>query len=201
MRGNIQKSIEENIKTTSNLIDTNISNIEESCRIIINAIKDNKKLFIFGNGGSAADSQHIAAEFINKFNFDRKPLPAIALTTDASIITSISNDSSFSFVFQKQIEALADKGDVALAITTSDMSFKKNAHSSNIAFALKTAKNKGMKTIGLVSLKSRNILKYLDQPIIVHSKNTARIQEVQILVAHIICEVVEKELFKKEVHR
>ena len=194
MKAKIEKIINEHIQTSSKLLE-NIDDIEKISNVIVDSLKQGNKLLIFGNGGSAADAQHIAGEFVNKFMFDREPLPAIALTTDSSILTCISNDSSFSHVFEKQIKALGNKGDVALAITTSDIEFDENSHSSNIAFALKAAKNKGLTTIGLVSEKSNKTLDYLDYYVKVPSKDTPRIQENHILIAHIICELVEKEMF------
>jgi len=198
MKNRIEDIIKENIETSSKLLDRSIENIEKISNTIIDVFRNKKKLLIFGNGGSAADAQHIAAEFINKFKFDRDPMPAIALTTDTSIISSISNDSSFSHVFEKQIKALGNEGDIALAITTSDTSFEENGHSSNIALALKVAKEKGMKTIGFVGERSEDILNLLDHYIMVPSKETPRIQETQILIAHIICEIVESTLYNQK---
>ena len=165
--------------------------------MIISAFKKGNKLLICGNGGSAADAQHIVGELVNKFRFDRDPLPAIALTTDTSVISSIANDSSFSFVFSKQVKALGKKGDVLLVITTSDIELKQNSHSSNLAMALKAAKKKGMITLGLVSIKSKRILRYLDLAIKIPSKDTPRIQEGHLVVEHIICDLIEQKLFKK----
>lgn len=195
MKEKIENLIKDNIKTSTRLLETQIDNIENASRLISDAFKHDKTLFLFGNGGSAADAQHIAAEFINKFKLDRRPLPAIALTTDTSVITSISNDSGFCNIFERQIRALGKKGDIALAITTSDI--KPDGHSSDLAFALDAAKEKGMKTIGFVSDKSKNILEKLDIKIIVPSIETPRIQESHILTAHIICELVEKEFYDR----
>lgn len=172
--------------------------ILDSAKLIASAFRKKHKLLICGNGGSAADAQHITGELVNKFRFEREPLPAIALTTDTSVISSIGNDSSFSYIFSKQIKALGKPGDVLMVITTSDISFKENCHSSNLAFALKTAKTIGLKTIGLVSLKSKIILKYLDIALIIPSCDTPRIQEAQLLAEHIICDLVEQKIFKKK---
>lgn len=193
MKEKIENLIKDNIKTSTRLLETQIDNIENASRLISDAFKHDKTLFLFGNGGSAADAQHIAAEFINKFKLDRRPLPAVALTTDTSVITSISNDSGFCNIFERQIRALGKRGDIALAITTSDI--KPDGHSSDLAFALDAAKEKGMKTIGFVSDKSKNILEKLDIKIIVPSIEIPRIQESHILTAHIICELVEKEFY------
>ncbi len=193
----IEEIINESIEVKKSLVGQ-IKNIERATKAIYSCFYQGNKLLIFGNGGSAADAQHIAAEFVNKFKIDREPFPAIALTTDSSILSSISNDSSFSYVFEKQIKALGKKGDIALALTTSDISYKENVHSSDLGFALRYAKQKEMKTIGLVSEKSKEILKYLDIAIAVPSKNTPRIQECHMLVYHIICELVEKEMVKNK---
>jgi len=195
MKIKIEKLIKENINTMSDLLEIQMDNIKDVIEIIIDAFKNDKTLFIFGNGGSAADAQHIAAEFINKFNFDRRPLPALALTTDTSTITAISNDSGFCHIFERQIEALGKKGDIALAITTSDI--YSDGHSSDLGLALDAAKRKGMVTIGFVSEKSKNILKKLDVNIVIPSKKTPRIQEAQILAAHIICELVEEQFYDR----
>ena len=195
MKNIIEDIIQKNIDTNNKLLNSNLENISEIVELIIKAIKNNNKILIFGNGGSAADAQHIAAEFVNKFRFDRDPLPAIALTTDSSILTCISNDSSFSYIFEKQIKAIGKKGDIALAITTSDVEITKDAHSSNIGYALIAAREKGIITIGLISEKSKKILDFLDYYIQIPSSDTPRIQEAHILIAHIICELVEQQLF------
>lgn len=191
----IEDVIKQHIQVSKDLL-SQVDNISSVCNVITCSLNSGKKILIFGNGGSAGDSQHIAAEFINKFRFDRKPLPAIALTTDSSIITAISNDSGYQHVFEKQIQALGSKGDIALAITTSDFSNNDN-HSKVMEFALKVAKEKNLVTIGLVSKKSKNILELLDYSIIVPSTDTPRIQESHILIAHILCEIVESNLFKE----
>lgn len=172
--------------------------IKKAVNLIIEALKNGKKLIIFGNGGSAADAQHFAAEILNKFKTERQPLSAISLVTDTSILSSIANDFGYDYVFSKQVEALGKKGDIAVAITTSDVELKKGGHSANLAHGLIAAKKGGMETIGLVSNKSKKILKWLDLAIKIPSKNTPRIQEAHITVIHIICELVEKSLLKKE---
>jgi len=184
------------IKIASSKVLT--EDIQKAAEIIINCFKSGNKVLIFGNGGSAADAQHIAGEFINKFRIDRDPLPAISLVTDTSVISSISNDSSYSYVFEKQIKALGKKGDVVIAITTSDFSTEINGHSSNMYYGLKAAKELGLITIGLVSIKSKNILNYLDISIKVPATDTPRIQETHLAVEHIICDLVEQKLFGNE---
>ncbi len=148
----------------------------------------NHKLMLAGNGGSAADAQHLAAEFVNKFNFDRPGLPALALTTDTSILTSVGNDSSFLQVFARQISALGNKGDVFIAISTS-------GKSPNLVEALKAAKLKEVITIGMTGASGGLMKDLCDICIRVPSDETPRVQEAQILLGHIICSIVEEELF------
>ena len=150
-------------------------------------IKEGKNSF-FGNGGSAADAQHLAAEFVNRFQKERRSLPAIALTTDTSILTSIANDYDYSLVFVKQIEALGQSGDTAWSISTSGMS-------PNVYLGLKKAKQKGLKTVALTGGDGGKIVKMADISIIVPSFKTPRIQEIHITIGHIVCELVERALF------
>lgn len=196
MKSLIKGQLEEAAKLKTDMVKSCTDSIIKSAELIIKAFKKGNKLLICGNGGSSADAQHVAGELVNKFRLERPPLAAIALTTDTSVLSSIANDSSFSFVFSKQIEALGEKGDVLMVITTSDIEFDKNAHSSNLAMALKVARKKGLKTIGLVSEKSQKILRLLDVAIKIPSKDTPRIQEGHLLAEHIICDLVEQRLFK-----
>ncbi|KAA0258664.1 D-sedoheptulose 7-phosphate isomerase [Deferribacter autotrophicus] len=155
---------------------------------IANCFMEEGKVLIFGNGGSAADAQHIAAEFINRFKIERPSLPAIALTTDTSVLTSISNDYDFDQVFLKQVMALADEKDVVWGISTS-------GNSPNVINALRFAANNGIKTIGF-SGKDGGMMKGLcDLLLVVDSDNTPRIQEMHIAAGHIICELVDEIMF------
>lgn len=165
--------------------------VEEAAVILQKAFKSGNKLLVFGNGGSASDSQHIAAELVNKYALKRKALPAIALTTDGSILTSVSNDGSFENVFSRQIEALGKKGDVALALST-------GGKSPNVIKALKTAKSMELKTIALVGSDKSKITRVVDCCISVPSKSTPRIQELHITIAHIICELIDGAFSKKK---
>ncbi|HLC73227.1 MAG TPA: SIS domain-containing protein [Candidatus Nanoarchaeia archaeon] len=196
----IKSQILESIKAKQLLLETETQNIELVSNLIIQAYKNNKKVLIFGNGGSAADSQHFVAELVNKFKIHRKPLPALALTTDTSILTSIGNDSSFDEIFQKQIEAHCNKDDIVIAITTSDISKEKHAHSTNIYRGILAAKEKEAIVIGLLSIKGIEIGNLVDYSIKVPSIDTQRIQESHILILHIICDLVEKELFNNDKH-
>ena len=177
-------SIEVKRQTVSRCLDDIISLTE----IIIQTLKAGGKILLFGNGGSAADAQHIAAEFVNRFKKDRSPLPALALTTDTSVLTSIGNDYGYELVFVKQIEALGKPGDVAWGISTS-------GRSPNVNLALKKAKELGLKTIALTGGNGGEMAKIADLSVIVPSSATPRIQEVHITIGHIVCELVEEELF------
>ena len=148
------------------------------------------KLLICGNGGSAADAQHMAAEFVNRFQLERPPLPAMALTTDSSVITSIGNDYSFEEVFSKQVKALGMEGDVLLAISTS-------GDSKNVLAAVEAARNQGLYTAALLGKDGGTLRKMVDMPLIVACDVTARIQEAHILAEHIICHMVDYILFQK----
>ena len=163
------------------------SDIIECADIIIKSLKKGKKIILFGNGGSAADAQHIAAEFVSRFNLERKSIAAIALTTDTSIITSIGNDYSFNMIFSRQCESIVSKDDVVIAISTS-------GNSLNVLNGLKTSKKNGAKTIGLLGNNGGKIKSIVDNHIIIKSKSTARIQEVHRIVSHLICDLVEKKM-------
>lgn len=194
MDENIQKYFEE-IKNVNEKMQQNEvlhAQIEKSYEIISNAFKNGKKLLIFGNGGSAADSQHLAAEFLGQFEKKRPSLPAIALTTDSSIITAYANDYGFRYVFARQIDGLGNTGDVAIGFTTSDASLFK-AHSRNIYYAFEIAKQKGMRTIGFVSQKIKILLPHLDIAIQVPHTNTAIIQGCHESIFHYICKRIDAE--------
>ena len=161
--------------------------LEKSSDIISKSLTSGGTIFWCGNGGSAADSQHIAAEFVGRFKKDRKPLRSIALTTDTSILTCISNDYSFEEIFSRQLNALGRKGDVLIAITTS-------GESKNIKQALIQAKKMKIKTIALLGKKGGVCKDHADLSLIIPSHTTARIQEMHILIEHLMCELVEKKL-------
>ena len=154
---------------------------------ITNAIKNGNKIILFGNGGSAADAQHVAAEFIGRFNLERQSIPAIALTTDTSVLTSLGNDYSFDVIFSRQCESLVSKGDVVIGISTS-------GNSKNVENGLLTSKKKGAETIGVLGNGGGTIKETTDVSLIVNSSSTPRIQEIQRVLFHIICDIVEKEL-------
>lgn len=175
--------------------DNLVKEIQKDCKqkiiklsqLIAQSIKSGSTIFFCGNGGSAADSQHLAAEFVGRFKEDRKPLSSIALTTDSSILTCISNDYSFHEIFSRQLNALAKNGDVLIGFSTS-------GNSKNVINAINTGNNLQMKTI-LFSGKTGGLAnKLANHSILIPSTSTARIQEMHILIGHIICETVEKEL-------
>ena len=155
--------------------------------MLVTAIASGHKILLFGNGGSAADAQHLAAEFVNRFQVQRRPLPAIALTTDSSIITSIGNDESFELIFAKQVEALGQPSDVAWGLSTS-------GDSANILAALTAARQAGLHCLGMTGSGGR-LAERADLLLTVPSHNTARVQEVHITMGHILCQLVEHKLF------
>ncbi len=186
---NTQEKIRNYILSSSDIIHDSVllaPNIEKSIQAIVKCLKKGNKVVLFGNGGSAADAQHVAAEFIGRFKINRKSLPAIALTSNSSTITAISNDFSFDSVFSRQCESLISKGDVVIGISTS-------GNSLNIKKGISVSKKKGAITIGLLGNKGGSIKNYVDIPLIVNSTSTPHIQEVHRIIYHIICEIVEKE--------
>jgi len=191
----ITKELEHHLLATTNSISKSSSQIQSAGELITNGFKfqPRKKLFLFGNGGSAADAQHITAEFTNRYSIDRIPLPAIALTTDTSAITAISNDFGYNQIFEKQLKALANEGDTALGISTS-------GKSENVINGLNTANSLGLKTI---LLTGNNKLNYpnIDIVIKVDSKSTPRIQEVHILIGHILCQIVDESFKNMKVNK
>jgi D-sedoheptulose 7-phosphate isomerase len=188
VREKVLRAVQEGLQVKEHFFRENVDALVAVAHVITDALRQGGKILIFGNGGSAADAQHIAAEFVNRFLFDRAPLPAIALNTDTSILTSISNDMDFSLIFARQIEALGRKGDIAWGITTS-------GKSPNIIEGFRKAKEIGMKTIALTGKDGGEVLRMADYGLNVNSSSTPRIQEVHITVSHIICELVEGALF------
>ena len=190
MRKTIEASIKESIKAKEVVLKGQIDNIEKAAALIIDSLKNGGKLLVFGNGGSAADSQHIVAELVGRFKLERKALNAIALTANTSSLTAIANDYGYDVVFSRQIEALGAKGDVALGISTS-------GNSKNVIEAFKKAKSIGIKTIALSGGDGGKIRTEADISIIVETKDSPRAQESHIMIGHIICSLIEEELFKK----
>ena len=192
MLNDVIRQLENSILVKSLVIENSeiLSEICNAVEVIINCCKQNSKVMIAGNGGSAADAQHFAGELVNRFNFDRKGLPCIALTTDTSVMTAIGNDSSYDKLFWKQIEALGRPGDVFIGISTS-------GNSPNIVEAMQLCKEIGITTIGLTGEKASKMDSLCDYIIKVPSDETPRIQEAHITIEHIICDMVEKAIFDK----
>ena len=185
MNNLIKNHINEHIKIIS-LIDKKIQDeIEVFANMMISALKENKTIFWCGNGGSSSDAQHLAAELIGRFNDDRRALRSISLTADSSVITCISNDYSFANIFSRQVEALGDRGDILIGISTS-------GKSQNIINALKIGKKKGLITMGLLGKGGGKSLSECDKSIVIPSDITARIQESHILIGHILCDLIEE---------
>ena len=191
MKNTIKAKMEENIETTEELHKGQAENIEKAVKAIVSSLRNCGKVLVFGNGGSAADSQHIAAELVGRFKKERKALAAIALTTNTSILTAIGNDYGYDVTFSRQIEALGKEGDVAIGLSTS-------GNSKNVLAALRCAKSMGLKTIGLTGATGGAMKDVCDILIAVPSKNTPRVQESHILSAHIVCELVENGMTKDE---
>jgi D-sedoheptulose 7-phosphate isomerase len=160
----------------------------ELARDLAGAFSQGKKLLIMGNGGSAADAQHLAAEFVNRFRLERSPLPALSLCTDTSVLTSIGNDYGFDQIFEKQILALGLPGDWVLGISTS-------GNSANIIRGFKAARDNKLSTVALVGNRGGQMIQWADRSLIIPSADTPRIQEVQILIQHLLCDLVETQLF------
>ncbi len=189
----IKNQIKSSVELKQKLLESReiLSGIEDTAKAIISAFRNKNKLLLAGNGGSAADAQHIAAEFVNRFQFDRPALPAVALSTDTSILTSISNDSGFENIFARQVEALGNEGDVFIGISTSGTS-------ENIIRALNTCRKEKIAAIGFTGIFGGPMRDLCDICIKVPSDETPRIQEAHNIIGHIICNLVEDELFSRE---
>jgi len=186
----IKKQIQDSITTKQLLLEeiSLIGLIEQVVEVTVNAYNNGAKTMLAGNGGSAADAQHIAAELVNKLCFDRPALASVALTTDTSVLTAVVNDSSVESMFSRQIEANGKPGDVFIGISTS-------GNSANIVAALKKAREVGIITVGFTGGQIGNMDEFCDYCLKVPSMNTPRIQECHILMGHIICTMVEEQLF------
>jgi D-sedoheptulose 7-phosphate isomerase len=189
IKDEVQESIDVKAALLSDaeLVDT----IKQVITLCVETFHQGGKILIAGNGGSAADAQHIAAEFVSRFYFDRPALPAIALTTDTSALTAIGNDYGFERLFSRQVEALGKAGDLLIAISTS-------GNSDNILNGLRSAQRLGIKTLALTSTRDQKMVEVSDLRIAVPSASTPRIQEAHILIGHIICGVVESLMFSRD---
>ena len=188
----IEKALRDSLKIKEDFVRENMANLIFFAEKVAQTFTSDRKLMICGNGGSAADAQHMAAEFVNRFMIERPPLPAIALTTDSSVITSIGNDYSFDDIFAKQIKAIGMEGDLLLAISTS-------GNSANMLSAIKTARSQGLYTVGLTGGDGGRIRSLADLTLVVKSNTTARAQEAHIFAIHIICQLVDHILFQQGV--
>ncbi len=189
MKEEMAQAFRESADIKIRFIRQNAEALTLAVQMVVEAFKAGNKILLFGNGGSAADAQHIAAEFVNRFLIERPPLPAIALTTDTSILTSISNDYGYADSFAKQVKALGKEGDVAIGISTSGAA-------ANVLKAIKAAKEMGLKTVGLAGRDGGELAKLVDIALVVDSQIVPRIQEVHITIGHVLCEMVDRMLFQ-----
>jgi len=190
MKDKIRTRISDSIETKKSLLnDDSIVTIEKAASAMVKSLKSGGKVLVFGNGGSAADSQHIVAELVGRFKKERRALAAIALTTNTSVLTAIGNDYGYDVTFSRQVEALGKSGDVALGISTS-------GNSKNVIEAIRCAKKLGLSTIGLLGGDGGKLKAECGIAIVVGSKDTPRVQESHSLIGHILCELIEDGLFK-----
>ncbi|HEX4949882.1 MAG TPA: D-sedoheptulose 7-phosphate isomerase [Blastocatellia bacterium] len=184
----INQRTAESIAVKRALLESQAPTIADVGAALVEAMRNGQTLFLFGNGGSAGDAQHIAAELVGRFTKERRALPAVALTTNTSALTALGNDYEYAIVFSRQLEAFGKPGDIAIGISTS-------GNSPNVLHGLETAKTLGMVTVGLTGETGGKTKDAADHCICVPSRDTARIQESHILIGHILCEIVECELF------
>ena len=185
--GVLTRSLEEHLKTIQALIDSRLGEIEAAGSLIWDALKSGNKILLCGNGGSAADAQHIAAELVGRYEQERRGFPAISLTTDTSALTAVSNDYGYEEVFARQVKALAVAGDVLIAISTS-------GKSPSVVKAADQARALGCKTIALTGCSGEPLTSHCDLAVVVPSDRTSRVQEAHITIGHLWCEIVDKVL-------
>lgn len=190
-RESLLAAVEASLGLKRSFFDEHADTVLEAGSLLVEAFRAKRKLLVFGNGGSAADAQHFAAELVNRFRYDRPGLPAIALTTDSSILTSVGNDIDFESLFSRQIEALGDKGDVACAISTS-------GNSANVIRGVQAARAAGLKTLGLAGRDGGKLASLVDLGLTVPHSETSRIQEVHAMLIHFLCQIVEDTLFPRD---
>jgi D-sedoheptulose 7-phosphate isomerase len=191
MKEEIIQAFDESVAAKKVFLQENLENLIVVIDVLAQTFRQGGKLLLFGNGGSAADAQHIAAEFVNRFQIERPPLPALALTTDSSALTSIANDYDYKEVFAKQVRALGKAGDLAVAISTS-------GNAANVLEAIAACKQLGIATVGFTGGNGGRLANEVDYLLNVSGgKNTARIQETHILIGHVICEMVDRKLFAR----
>lgn len=181
----IREHLEASIAAKRRVLDTLLPAIDTASQAIVGAVRGGKKVLFFGNGGSASDAQHLAAEFVGRYETERRALPSIALTTDTSILTAVANDYSFESIFSRQIEALGNAGDIAFGISTS-------GNSKNVNQAILAAKARGMKTIGMTGRTGGELARIADIAIVIPVERTAHIQECHIAIGHALCRLVDE---------
>lgn len=186
----IKKILADSLKVKETFVRENISKLILLAEKTAAAFTSDRKLMLCGNGGSAADAQHIAAEFVNRYTFERPPLPALALTTDSSVITSIGNDYSFNDIFSKQLKALGIEGDILLVISTS-------GNSKNLLAAVNDARSREIYTAGFLGRDEGKLVNLVDLALVANAESTPRIQETHILAGHILCHLVDYILFQR----
>lgn len=183
----IKNELQLHLEIIKKTIETMIPSIEEASKLMVKTIQNGNKVILCGNGGSASDAQHISAELVGRYKSTRRGLPAIAITTDTSALTAIGNDFGYDRIFDRQVEALANKGDLIIGISTS-------GNSKNVISALKLAKELECNTLGLSGNSGGEMNKVCDINLIVPSNNTPRIQEMHILIGHILCQAVDNSI-------
>jgi D-sedoheptulose 7-phosphate isomerase len=190
MKERIKQYAEASIEAKRNFFAANVDAIVRAAEVLIEAIQAGGKVLFFGNGGSAADAQHLAAELVNRLTYDRPPIAAIALTTDTSILTSVGNDASFEALFERQVRALGRAGDVVIAISTS-------GNSPNVVRAVEAARAMNLKVVALAGHSGGRLAPLADVALVVEAANTQHIQETHITIGHILCELVENALYSQ----
>jgi D-sedoheptulose 7-phosphate isomerase len=183
----IQEIFDEHVFLARRFLERSSEQLDRALGLLLRTLREGNKILVLGNGGSAADAQHIASELVGRFQKERPGLAAIALTTDASTLTSVANDYGFESVFSRQVDALGKKGDALIAISTSGAS-------RNVIEALRSARSRGIATVGLLGRDGGAARELCDVALVVDGQKTARIQEVHILIAHVICEHLESEM-------
>ncbi|HJQ27174.1 MAG TPA: D-sedoheptulose 7-phosphate isomerase [Blastocatellia bacterium] len=184
----IRQIVSESIETKRAFFDAHADAVTRAAEVLTDTARGGGKILVFGNGGSAADAQHIAAELVNRLNYDRPPIAAIALTTDTSILTSVGNDASFAELFERQVRALGRAGDAVIAISTS-------GNSPNVLRAAEAARDLGLKIIAMAGRDGGRLAPLADVALVVETDSTQRVQETHITIAHILCELIEEALY------
>jgi D-sedoheptulose 7-phosphate isomerase len=190
MKDQINRIFKDHARVQEAFLKENLNLLVEITEVLLNAFRKGRKVLFFGNGGSAADAQHLAAEFVNRFREERPALPAVALTTDASVLTSIANDRGYEQTFSRQVEALGKRGDVAVGITTSGAS-------PNVLEGIRAARREGLVTVAFAGGEGGMLPRETDYCLLVPSRDTARVQEAHIVAGHAICELVEQAFTEK----